>query len=179
MINDKSQDLNKLAIKYHKEFVRGNQNVIFDRCTGNTTNLRKTYYWEEQSVYNQLNYIILLESKSFYYDEDALYGIDGLVSHLVDLQLLYNKLKNRKIEYLYRCSVHNTVVEDGSVDTDCLEEDGLIPGKILVYRQRAAKPTFNYYTFQKDLDEAYERELSNIKTQIHTIIKTFEESHNV
>ena len=31
-------------------------------------------------------------------------------------------------------------VEDGSVDTDNLEEEGLSPGKILVYRQGAVKP---------------------------------------
>ena len=32
------------------------------------------------------------------------------------------------------------MVEDGSVDTDNLEEEGLSPGKILVYRQGSVKP---------------------------------------
>ena len=33
-------------------------------------------------------------------------------------------------------------MEDGSVDTDALAEEGLSPGKILVYRQGSRPPQF-------------------------------------
>jgi len=49
-------------------------------------------------------------------------------------------LKNRKHEFLNRLTMGILMVEDGSVDTDNLQEEGLSPGKILVYRQGANLP---------------------------------------
>ena len=49
-------------------------------------------------------------------------------------------MKNRKHEFLNRISMGTVAVEDGSVDCDELSEDGLNPGKILVYRQGSRPP---------------------------------------
>lgn len=64
----------------------------------------------------------------------------SVVERLIPLQRAYNAVKNRKHEFLNRISMGTVAVEDGSVDTDELEEDGLTPGKILVYRQGSHPP---------------------------------------
>jgi len=66
----------------------------------------------------------------------------SVIDRLIPLQRAYNAVKNRKHEYLNRVSMGVVTVEDGSVDTDALVEDGLSPGKVLVYRQGAVPPRF-------------------------------------
>ncbi|MCM1359664.1 MAG: hypothetical protein NC132_04590 [Corallococcus sp.] len=65
----------------------------------------------------------------------------GVVERVIPVQRAYNAVKNRKHEFLNRLSMGVLTVEDGSVDTDSLEEEGLSPGKILVYRQGSQKPS--------------------------------------
>lgn len=64
----------------------------------------------------------------------------SVVERMIPLQRAYNAVKNRKHEYMNRMAMGVLTVEDGSVDTDNLEEEGLSPGKILVYRQGAQPP---------------------------------------
>lgn len=64
----------------------------------------------------------------------------SIVERIIPIQRAYNAVKNRKHEFLNRLAMGVLTVEDGSVDTDNLEEEGLSPGKILVYRQGAVKP---------------------------------------
>ncbi len=64
----------------------------------------------------------------------------SIVERIIPIQRAYNAVKNRKHEFLNRLSMGVLTVENGSVDTDSLEEEGLSPGKILVYRQGAEKP---------------------------------------
>lgn len=64
----------------------------------------------------------------------------SVVERVIPIQRAYNAVKNRKHEFLNRLSMGVLTVENGSVDTDSLEEEGLSPGKILVYRQGAEKP---------------------------------------
>ena len=66
----------------------------------------------------------------------------GIVERLIPIQRAYNAVKNRKHEFLNRISMGVLTVEDGSVDLDNLEEEGLSPGKILVYRQGSSAPRF-------------------------------------
>ena len=66
----------------------------------------------------------------------------GIVERLIPIQRAYNAVKNRKHEFLNRISMGVLTVEDGSVDLDNLEEEGLSPGKILVYRQGSVAPRF-------------------------------------
>ncbi|MDE6373746.1 MAG: hypothetical protein K2L72_04530, partial [Clostridia bacterium] len=63
-----------------------------------------------------------------------------IVDRLIPVQRAYNAVKNRKHEFLNRIAMGMIAVEDGSVDTDELLEDGLMPGKILVYRQGGTPP---------------------------------------
>ncbi len=66
----------------------------------------------------------------------------SLIDRMIPIQRAYNAVKNRKHEYLNRLTLGVLSVEDGSVDIDNLEEEGLAPGKILVYRQGANPPRF-------------------------------------
>ena len=63
-----------------------------------------------------------------------------VVERIIPVQRAYNTVKNRKHEYMNRIAVGVLAVEDGSVDTDALEEEGLPPGKIVVYRQGGTPP---------------------------------------
>ncbi|MCH5143014.1 MAG: hypothetical protein J1G07_04820 [Clostridiales bacterium] len=64
----------------------------------------------------------------------------SVVERLIPLQRAYNAVKNRKHEFLNRITMGTVAVEDGSVDADELAEDGLVPGKIIVYRQGTQPP---------------------------------------
>ena len=66
----------------------------------------------------------------------------SIVDRLIPVQRAFNAVKNRKHEFLNRLSMGLITVEDGSVDVDDLAEDGLSPGKVLVYRQGAKAPEF-------------------------------------
>lgn len=67
------------------------------------------------------------------------YG-QSLVERIIPLQRAYNGIKNKKHEYMNRLAMGVLAVEDGSVDMDNLEEEGLSPGKVLVYRQGTNMP---------------------------------------
>lgn len=64
----------------------------------------------------------------------------SVVDRLIPLQRAYNAVKNRKHEFLNRISMGTIAVEDGSVDVEELIDDGLTPGKVLVYRQGGNPP---------------------------------------
>ena len=69
----------------------------------------------------------------------AFFGV-SIVDRLIPLQRAYNAVRNRKHEFLNRLSVGVIAVEDGSLDVDALAEEGLAPGKVLVYRQGSKAP---------------------------------------
>lgn len=64
----------------------------------------------------------------------------SVVERCIPIQRSYNAVKNRKHEFLNRISMGVMAVEDGSVDTDNLEEEGMAPGKVLIYRQGSPVP---------------------------------------
>ena len=66
----------------------------------------------------------------------------SVVERLIPVQRAYNAVKNRKHEFINRLSLGVLSVEDGSVDLDNLEDEGLCPGKVLVYRQGANEPKY-------------------------------------
>lgn len=69
----------------------------------------------------------------------AFFGV-SIIDRLIPVQRAYNAVKNRKYEFLNRLSMGVLTVEDGSIDTDELSEEGLLPGKVLVYRQGGKPP---------------------------------------
>lgn len=64
----------------------------------------------------------------------------SIVERAIPIQRAYNAVKNRKHEFLNRIAMGVLTVEDGSVDIDNLSEEGLSPGKIIVYRQGSTPP---------------------------------------
>lgn len=66
----------------------------------------------------------------------------SIIERLIPVQRAYNAVKNRKHEFINRLSMGVLSVEDGSVDLDNLEDEGLCPGKILVYRQGSSEPRY-------------------------------------
>ncbi len=129
---------------FHKRFANGEQYLTIG-ANGKITNTLCDYFWQERAVYNRILPIIRsLELK--YKDlvtEDLLYGECGLVALLVPIQRAYNSICNRKTEYVNRIVNSVLIVEDGSVDIEALEEEGVCPGKVVVYRSGANKPTFD------------------------------------
>lgn len=89
-----------------------------------------------------------------------------IIDRLIPVQRAYNAVRNRKHEFLNRLSMGVLTVEDGSVDTDELSEEGLLPGKILVYRQGGKAPEMldcgNVPSEFKDEEEWLEKEFSLI-----------------
>ncbi len=67
------------------------------------------------------------------------YG-QSVIERIIPLQRAYNGVKNKKHEFMNRIAMGVLAIEDGSVDTDNLEEEGLSPGKVLIYRQGCAPP---------------------------------------
>ncbi|MDE6677399.1 MAG: hypothetical protein K2K12_06805, partial [Clostridia bacterium] len=66
----------------------------------------------------------------------------SVVDRMIPLQRAYNAVRNRKHEFLNRLTMGVIAVEDGSVDAEELAEEGLYPGKVLVYRQGSTAPDF-------------------------------------
>ncbi len=82
----------------------------------------------------------------------------SLIDRLIPVQRAYNAVKNRKHEYLNRLTLGVLTVEDGSVDVENLEDEGLAPGKILVYRQGATPPKYlDSETLPTDFEKEEER----------------------
>lgn len=90
----------------------------------------------------------------------------SVIERLIPIQISYNAVKNRKHEYINRLSMGVLCVEDGSVDVESLQEDGLVPGKVLVYRQGSSLPQFlQTEKLPSDFEQEEERllaEFSNI-----------------
>ena len=76
------------------------------------------------------------------FEEVGSFWGESMVRRLIPIQRAYNAVKNRKHEFLNRLAMGVLTVEDGSVDVENLEDEGLCPGKILVYRQGATPPSF-------------------------------------
>lgn len=89
----------------------------------------------------------------------------SVIERIIPIQRAYNAVKNRKHEYINRLSMGVLTVEDGSVDIDNLEEEGLSPGKILVYRQGSSAPSYMSNTnVPTDFSIEEEKLLAEFKT---------------
>ncbi len=64
----------------------------------------------------------------------------SVVERCIPIQRSFNAVKNRKHEFLNRLTMGILAVEDGSLDIENLEEEGLSPGKVLIYRQGSDAP---------------------------------------
>ncbi len=82
----------------------------------------------------------------------------SVIDRLIPIQRAFNAVKNRKHEFLNRLSMGVMTVEDGSVDVDDLAEEGLSPGKVLVYRQGSKPPEMmNDLSMPNDFNQEEEK----------------------
>ncbi|MFQ6752140.1 MAG: hypothetical protein ACLRFL_01055 [Clostridia bacterium] len=98
------------------------------------------------------------------YQPGNFFGV-SIVDRLIPVQRAYNAVRNRKHEYFNRSVMNVLTVEDGSIDTEALEDEGLSPGKILVYRQGSKTPEImqNQNT-PVDFEEEEDRLIQELKT---------------
>lgn len=168
----------KIRIKFRKEFAAGKQNRHID-SEGNIVDDELRYYWEQRPIYNitgclvgsAKGYLKRITEKNFDDLDEIIYDDNGLVDMLIPCQQSYNALKGRYAEYVDKLSIGGIVVEDGSVDTDALAEEGLAPGKILVYRQGSVPPTISY-TDPKVL-ESINEQCNAIYNEMLEIVRLF------
>ena len=90
----------------------------------------------------------------------------SVIERLIPVQRAFNAVKNRKHEFINRLSLGVLSVEDGSVDLDNLEDEGLCPGKVLVYRQGASEPK---YLQSETLPNGIESEEKQLLDEFSTI----------
>lgn len=64
----------------------------------------------------------------------------SVIEDLIPRQRAYNGCLNRIHEFIKRIALGNTYVEEGSIDIEEYEENGLAPGAMLVYRQGSKPP---------------------------------------
>lgn len=162
-----------IIIKFNKEFVKGNQYIDINTYNGKTfQDITKNYWWQSREVYNLLapivEMIIKKNPKSF--TDKELYGRGSIVDMLIPYQRAYNATKNRQSEYLNRLTCANLFVEDGSVDIDALEDEGLAPGKILIYRQGAQIPKLVKSNYSIEVYNLIKKEAEEIREEMYKIV---------
>ena len=145
----------KIRIKFRKEFAAGKQNRHVDP-EGNIIDDELRYYWEQRPIDNITGCLVgyaqrylnkgIKESDDESFDnlDEIIYGDNGLVDRLIPCQRSYNALKGRYTEYINSLSFGEIITEDGSVDADELFEEGISPGKVIIYRQGSVAPQIIY-----------------------------------
>ena len=130
----------KTIKQYYKRFANGEQYIELNPVNNEVVKQEKQYYWQILGVYNKVQPLLKVYGKDL--TESQLYGKNGLVSLLEPWQRKYNIIMNAHDEHLALTSYGYMFVEDGSVDVDDLTEEGLAPGKVLIYRQGSQSPIF-------------------------------------
>lgn len=131
--------------------IRHNQAMVIEKYempSKNYPNGRLIVVVEDELVFNgELPYKNLKDGERGFpfvrqvaIEQPSLFWGGSIVERLIPIQRAYNTVKNRKHEFMNRTSMGVLAVEDGSVDIDLLEEEGIGPGKILVYRQGSNLP---------------------------------------
>ncbi len=69
----------------------------------------------------------------------------SVIERLLPLQRKYNDLKNRINEYMNRFAIGQITYEQGTIDEDFLEEEGLAPGAMIPYARGGRPPTYMTY----------------------------------
>lgn len=164
--------MKELLKEYHKRFANGEQHIRLNLANKTIEKNDVEYYWQERGVFNHIKPLLDLYAKDL--SEEQIYGESGLVSLLISSQRAYNAIKNRELEYINRCSMGILCVEDGSVNVDDLCEEGLTPGKVIVYRQGSKAPC----QLLTHMDtEPYINSAKALYEEMVTITKMFVEAH--
>lgn len=126
-------------ISFQKSFVAGNQYIEWSFQHQEARSIEKSYWWEVSLTFNVIDSMVE-RLKLFGIKDSDLWGEGKLVDKLIPLQHFYNTLQNTYLELVKSVSQPTLAVEDGSVDVDELCEEGLAPGKVIVYRQGTNAP---------------------------------------
>lgn len=168
---------NKQTIMFNKKFANGEQNIEFSDATNMIIKTVKSYYWQENAIYNKIAPIVdMFKAYTGVQDENVIYGKNGLVDLLVPLQREYNAIKNRRTEYFNRATIGVMVVEDGSVDVDDLQEEGIAPGKVIIYRQGSQAP--RYETSDLRGLNVFTELLNSVEAEMRAIFDSFVERYS-
>lgn len=158
--------------QYYKRFANGEQYIELNPISGEIVNQDRQYYWQQRGVYNKIKPLIKFYCGDL--SENEIYGRSGLVSLLEPWQRMYNDVMNQYNTKLNFYANGFMLVEDGSVDVDDLCEEGLAPGKILVYRQGSQIPTINHAEVDAD---AFIKTADYCLNQMYGIVDTY--THNI
>lgn len=90
----------------------------------------------------------------------------SIIERCIPMQKAYNSIKNKKHEFLTRLATGVLTVEDGSVDIDNLESNGVEPGKIIIYRNGSTPPKF---LDPGSIPEDFEREEEKLLAEINNL----------
>ena len=82
----------------------------------------------------------------------------SITERLIPIQRAYNAVKNRKHEYLNRLAIGILTYEDGTIDVETVESEGLPPGGTVPYSRGARPP--NYLQSERIGSEFREEEQS-------------------
>ena len=152
-------------LEFVKRFISGDQNINYSESYGITERM-KQYWWQEDLCFNL--FVDLRKELSSLTDEAEEVSI---VMELVPYQYIYNRLMNIVLELSAKLVCPVVTVEDGSVDVDGIEEGGLCPGKIIIYRQGSNSPISIY--------DVKPESISVVAEQARTIKQEFYEKAEV
>lgn len=163
---------NKQTITFNKRFANGEQDIRFNEATNEIIKTEKLYWWQADAIYNKIAPLVdLFKARTGVQDENVIYGKNGLVDLLVPLQREYNAIKHRRIEYFNRATIGVVFVEDGSVDVDDLQEEGMAPGKVIIYRQGSDAP--RYETSDLRGLSVFTELLNSVEAEMRAIFDSF------
>ena len=129
----------KIITQFNKRFYKGDQWIELTP-TGDIVEQERSYFYTHHYTYNLVKNYVDKIKKTYSLSESQLFGPNGVVSQLAPLQKVVNLMYSQWALAVEKTICPVLVVEDGSVDTDALEEEGLSPGKILIYRQGSNAP---------------------------------------
>ena len=172
MIEDKIFDLSLSYIEWQKEFVKGRQLTYLSPVNGDIVEKEKKYYWQSWNVFNLIKPTVDRWCEE--YPNELIWGKGNAVDQLIPYQDEYNILMNQIRELSMRLTYPVIIVEDGSVDLDELGEEGLAPGKLLLYRQGGVQPS-QIAPSSSDITALY-AVASSIKAELVKLMEDLEEN---
>jgi len=136
--------------------------------------------YERPSIAHPNGRLVIVAGNKLIFSGDLPYGIPfvrqcselvagcfygkSTVERAIPVQRAYNAVKNRKTEFLNRLACGVLSVEEGSIDLETLENDGLAPGKVLVYARGTTAPKFvDTGTLPAELEREEERLLRELE----------------
>lgn len=165
----------KTRISFNKRFANGEQYIrlVPGVEDANIVTVDKEYWWQEQAVYNHVLPLVEYAKGKLWLSDDDVYGENGLVERLMPYQRLYNATMNQRSDRMKYATYGICLVEDGSVDIDNLEEGGMTPGSVVVYRQGSAGPQL---VFDNTVGVGYNSILNDCLEQMRQITVNFVEA---